>query len=229
MSAQLSTDQYLTHYWSIENGTMFDQIGSAHMTQGNFTSFIEDRFACANSALALNGGWTQVPPGIYFDAPEFTISAWVYPMNIGYYCRLIDFGNGQTEDNIILRLDSGSANGVPALRMYNGSLSLGTAQSTRVLKNQTWSLLTATFDGTQMLLYINGTLRGRFNSSFSLPSITRRLCNIGKGYVGAGIGTSSSYFDDLRFYNKSLTQSEIIELMNFNYGRKPFNSVFLYY
>jgi len=55
------------------------------------------------------------------------------------------------------------------------------------------------------------------------------MCNIGKGYVGAGIGTSSSYLDDLRFNNKSLTQSEIIELMNFNYGRKPFNSVFLYY
>ena len=75
---------------------MRDIIDSKDMEQGNLTSFIEDRFACPNSALALNGGWTQVPAGIYFDTPEFTISSWVYPMKIGYYCRLIDFGNGQS-------------------------------------------------------------------------------------------------------------------------------------
>jgi hypothetical protein len=216
----LSTDQYLTHYWPIDYGTMLDQKGSAHMTQGNFISFIEDRFGCPNSALALNGGWTQVPSGIYFDASEFTITVWVYPMNIGYMSRLIDFGNGQALDNIILRLDSGSANGVPALKIYNGSSNLGTSQSTRVLKNQTWSLLTAIFDGNRMLLYINSTLRGRFNSSYSLPSIARTNCYIGKGYIEAGNGFSSSYIDDLRFYNKSLTQSEIMELMNFNSGKQ---------
>jgi hypothetical protein len=220
MSVQLSTDQYLTHYWPIENGAMVDEIGSAHMTQGSLTSFTDDSFACPNSALALNGGWTQVPTGIYFDTPEFTISAWVYPMNIGSYCRLIDFGNGPELDNIILRLDSGSTTAVPALKMYNGNLHLGTAQSTRVLKNFTWNLLTATFDGSQMLLYINGTLRGRYNSSFSLPSITRAECNIGKGYTGGSYDFSRSFIDDLRFYNKSLTQSEILELMNFNSGKQ---------
>jgi hypothetical protein len=40
----LSTDQYLTHYWPIENDEMKDVIDSKHMTQGNSTSFIEDRF-----------------------------------------------------------------------------------------------------------------------------------------------------------------------------------------
>jgi hypothetical protein len=89
----LSTDQYLTHYWPFENGTMLDEIGSAHMTEGNFTSLIEDRFGCPNSALALNGGWTEVPAGIYFDTPEFTISAWIFPQRVGYFSRLIDFSS----------------------------------------------------------------------------------------------------------------------------------------
>ena len=43
---------------------MLDQIGSAHMTQGALTSFTSDRFGNANSALALNGGWAQVPSGV---------------------------------------------------------------------------------------------------------------------------------------------------------------------
>jgi hypothetical protein len=73
----LCTKQYLTHYWPIENGTMKDVIASKDMTQGNATYFTSDRFGNENASLALNGGWTQVPPGIYFDTQEFTISVWV--------------------------------------------------------------------------------------------------------------------------------------------------------
>ena len=60
----ISTDQYLAHYWSFDNGQMLDQIGSSHLMQGNLTNFTMDRFGCSNSALALNGGWTQVPSGV---------------------------------------------------------------------------------------------------------------------------------------------------------------------
>ena len=75
------TKQYLTHYWPIESGSMNDVKGAADMSQGNATSYTSDRFGNANSALALNGGWTQVPSGIYFNSPQFTITAWVYPQN----------------------------------------------------------------------------------------------------------------------------------------------------
>ena len=34
------------------------------MKQGALTSFTSDRFGNANSALALNGGWAQVPSGV---------------------------------------------------------------------------------------------------------------------------------------------------------------------
>ena len=81
----LSTDQYLTHYWPITNGTMLDTIGNSNMIQGDLTSFTLDRFGCPNAALALNGGWTQVPSGIYFNTPEFSISVWVYPQQVGGY------------------------------------------------------------------------------------------------------------------------------------------------
>ena len=59
----------MTHYWPITNGGMLDQIGLAHMKQGALTSLTLDRFGNPNSALALNGGWTQVPSGVYFNTP----------------------------------------------------------------------------------------------------------------------------------------------------------------
>jgi hypothetical protein len=65
-NSQLLTDQYLTHYWPIQNGLMNDEIGTAHMTQGSDTYFTLDRFEYENSALALNGGWTQVASGVFF-------------------------------------------------------------------------------------------------------------------------------------------------------------------
>ena len=92
------------------------------MTQGNATYFTLNRFGNENSALALNGGWTQVPPGIYFDTQEFTISVWVYPKQVSVYSRIIDFGNSlgtSVLDNIILRLDYNSSK-MPALLIYNG-------------------------------------------------------------------------------------------------------------
>ena len=74
-----SLDDNLTHYWPITYCNMNDLIGNAHMSQGANTTFVSDRFGNENSALNLNGGWTQVPPGIYFNSPQITITAWVYP------------------------------------------------------------------------------------------------------------------------------------------------------
>jgi len=213
MSAQLSTDQYLTHYWStIENGTMFDQIGSAHMTQGNFTSFIEDRFACANSALALNGGWTQVPSGIYFDTPEFSISVWVLPLQVGSFARVIDFGNGHGLDNILLTISSGSL-WQPTFDYYLGSKKSSSFISSQILNSDQWNMITITFNETNFRIYINETLQNDLYQNVTMTGIQRSNCYIGKSNFN-GDGVSGSYLDDLRFYNKSLTQEEIIELMN---------------
>jgi hypothetical protein len=101
---------------------MLDQIGSAHIMQGNLTKFAFDRFCNANSSLALNGGWAQIPSGIYFNSPEFTISVWVYPQQIGVWSRVIDMGNGINTDSIFISFDSCSSNGI---LMFSLSTSTG--------------------------------------------------------------------------------------------------------
>jgi hypothetical protein len=195
---------------------MKDETGSAHMTQGSLTSFVRNRFGCGNSALALNGGWTQVPSGIYFNTPEFTISVWVYPLNIGSWARVIDFGSGPSAENIALAL-SFTTSLQPSLYIVSGlSDPLFIARSSQKLVLNQWLMLAVTFDGTNTCIYLNGTLAVNYYFQGYTPlTLLRSKCFIGKSNWN-GDGYSSSYLDDLRFYNKSLTQSEILEIMNRN-------------
>ena len=206
----------MTHYWPISNRTMTDSVGNAHMQQGSATTFTSDRFGCPNSALNLNGGYTYVPVGVYFDAPEFTISVWIYSQSVGIWSRVIDFGSGSPNNNIVLSQDS-SSNLCPTFLIFRGtnSISIPIAQfSTALVLNQ-WQFLTATFNGTFMSVYINGILKINLFYVYTLPKFTRTNNFIGKSnWVGDGY--SSSYLDDLRFYNKSLTLTEIIQLMSLN-------------
>jgi hypothetical protein len=195
---------------------MLDKIGSSHMVQGSLTSFISDRFGRPNSALALNGGWTQVPSGVYFDTLEFTISVWVLPQQIGYYARLIDFGNGAGLDNLIFSL-SDQFSMQPYFGVMFESNLIFTQISPQKLILGEWQFLAVTFNGNNLRFYLNGTLFINFNYTYTLPSLTRTNCYIGQSNWPNPPwydGYSFSYLDELRFFNKSLTQDEIINLMN---------------
>ena len=182
----------------------------------------QDRFGVANSALSLNGNWTQIPSGIYFDTTELSISVWIFPLNISRCSRLIDFSNSNANnftDNIYIRLDNTCYQSQylykPEFAFFSDSLLKVNCISLKEITIGEWQLLTATFDGNQMSLYINGYQTCNKTKAFNL-SVVNRAYN----YVGKSFDTyerySSSIIDDLRFYNKCLTQTEILELMNDN-------------
>jgi hypothetical protein len=189
---------------------MKDKIGGADMTQGSLTTFAADRFGNPNAALNLNGGWTRLPSGVYFNTPAFSISVWVYPINVtSSTARIIDFGNGESADNILFTIKKYYA-------IYSGAINkIASSTSQNVLLHQ-WQFLALTFNGTHGNVYMNGSLAdSKAISLFTLSTLTRTNCYIGKsGWPNDGV--SSSYLDDLRFYNVSLTQTEIANLMNQN-------------
>ena len=212
----LSTDQYMTHYWPMSNGQMQDIIGNADMIQGSQpVTFSSDRFGTQNSAIQLsNEGFTQVPSGIYFNSSAFTISVWIYPMNPDkMWARIVDFGNDQ--DNIFLTIGSGNGILNPCLSIYKNKNKITDTVSSQSLINSQWQLLTASFDGTKTNVYINGSLMSSDSVSFWPQSVPWAINYIGKRYK-ADDGYASSLLDDLRFYNKSLDQKEITDLINLN-------------
>jgi hypothetical protein len=190
---------------------MLDQIGLAHLTQGNLTSFTFDRLCNSYSALALNGGWAQIPAGIYFDTPEFSISVWVYPQKIGVWSRVIDMGNGPSTNNIFISFDSASSIGIPVFGILTPVFY--SVKSFKALTQNKWKHFAATFNGEQLSFYIDGILSGNVSfNKFNMSSKYRTSNYIGKSnWIRDGF--SMSYLDELRLYNIYLTQEEIFEFV----------------
>ena len=210
----LSSDIYLTHRWPFTNGNMNDTIGDAHMTQGISTAFITDRFGVENSALSLNKGYTILPSQIYFDTPEFSVSVWVYYLPTDSWARFIDMGNGCNLEEIELAQQAYISN-QPYFEIYNVTQQIYHVQSASLLQINSWQFFVATFDGSYANIYINGILAGTSSLASYTPKSLKRMYN----YVGKSNcpndGYSYSYLDDLRFFNTSLNQSQIDELMNY--------------
>ena len=189
---------------------MLDVAGGANMQQGINTYFTADRHGTPNSALNLNGGYTQVPPGVYFYS-AFTITAWVYPNNVGSCARVLDFGNGESIDNVVMSLSLFSTMQI-YFEIVDDSTSVFILQSSSILPLNEWSFLSLTFDGTMQIVYINGIQVG---SNIISISKTPRILNM--NFFGKSNypwdGYSWSLIDELRIYNRSLPQTEINLLM----------------
>ena len=58
-----------------------------------------------NKVLNLDGDgdYVQIPAGVWFNG-ALTIEAWVYVKEYRSWSRLIDFGNGADQDNVLLTL-----------------------------------------------------------------------------------------------------------------------------
>jgi len=67
-------------------------------------SFDTDRFGKISSSIYFNDGYASAPPGIYFDPDTsgFTVMSWLKYESILPWVRLIDFGNGQEANNIVV-------------------------------------------------------------------------------------------------------------------------------
>jgi large repetitive protein len=188
---------------------MNDEVGSADMTQGQGTYFVEDRFCNPNAALALNGGWTQVPPGVYFNTPEFTITVWVYPQSLGFCSRIFDFGSGVGVNNIVFSL-SFDTSMKPYLYLHPTNF----VPLTETLLLGKWQFLAVTFGSSELKIYLNDQIILQTTTNYNLPIVNRSSCFVGTSNWNDGY--SNSFLDDLRIYNKSLSHDELIQIMNQN-------------
>ena len=186
-------------------------MGTAHLYNGVNAYLTQDRFGYANSALKLNSGYYCVPSGVYFNGP-FTTSVWVNAKSNGFSSRVFDFGKGQAIDNIIFGLFSGG--GLNSyFSIFSGSSSLNALGCSSSLVLNEWVHLAVTFNGSIASFYYNGILAGSL-LQLQPRSLVRNMNYIGKSNW-AGDGLADAIYDELRIYNRALTQNEIKSLMYF--------------
>ncbi|MEK0413534.1 MAG: hypothetical protein RL070_1022 [Bacteroidota bacterium] len=150
--------------------------------------------------------YASLPAATYFSG-NFTIECWVYPTAHTNWSRIIDFGNGAGNNNVLFATSYGTS-GKPGF--YVGGAQF--EASSQIPLNQ-WTHLAATLSGSVATIYINGIASGTAN--FPTPAnVTRNNNYIGRSNWGWGDPAPSATFDDLRIWSVAKTGAEITAAMN---------------
>jgi hypothetical protein len=203
----------LQNYWTFCS-SLTDVITNLTLYNGENYAFTSNRYNKTKSALSLSSGYLQAPSSVYFTGGSYTVMAWVYPRQFTYNARLIDFGNGQASDNIVLCLSSVTT-GKPYTVIIKGATNPLLLYSTQPLELNKWSHLAFTFSGSTRSanIYVNGILTAQGTSS-NLPNNVVRT----KNYIGKsnwGNPNVDAIFDELKIFSVDLTQSQIrFEMQN---------------
>lgn len=167
---------------------------------------------CDSQALNVQG-WTNI-----------TVSMWAMPVSLTTYSCIIARGQytaGSTSSGFMIRTPGYSGYpGIDAYMYTNAGAQMSVSYAPRTQAN-VWYHIVMVHDGQTMKLYINGALA----SSSTAPG-PRALYDISgsKMVIGTCAATPFMYWgdqyfngrvDDLRIYNRALTDTEIARLMNF--------------
>ena len=195
-SAQM-TSKYLIHYWPF-NGNYDDVISNANLFNGINDELVVDRFGRSNSSLYLNYGQLQAPNGVYIYG-DFTLTTWVkmytleglrtfFMLRLPIAKQIFFSLSTATELQPYFTYKNGN-------QMANASLIVGK-----------WQHLAFTNQETLHSIYIDGFL--------VYSGLTTSIDDQNRASIY--FGTDLTYFvraefDDIKIYNKSLTQNEIVQ------------------
>ena len=209
--------------WSFEDGggtTAADGSGlgnDAAVVGADWTVGME------GGALDFNGAGDHVvipnDPSLSLASNRVTIACWIYPTSLSTkWSTIIQKTNasGSWFDwQIYARASDAPTAFRPVFRVnWNGDSSLSaneTVQGDIVLSTDTWYLIAATYDGSQMKFYIDGTLRGTTNATGTIPNGGRDI------WVGSNENWREHFagvIDELYIYDRALSEGEIQALMN---------------
>ena len=155
----------------------------------------------AQGSAEFDGSSDYIDTGEPFSLNEITISSWFYANNDGNYKTIFDNRDG-SGDGMFLTIGISEdiifqTNGTTLFSSTNGYSS-------------EWFYLSATWDGSTMKLYIDGSLLDTKSSSVTIDVTT-------SAKIGRAGYTSASYFNgnlaNVAIWNRALTSDEINSVM----------------
>ncbi len=160
----------------------------------------------ANSALGFNNLTSITPHNALMNVSnQLSLSCWVKPTllsaNSFDVFRLIDKFNGPTGGNFVLDVNQYH------VRFFCGSSS---ATSTSTLAISNWYHIAATYDGSNIKIYINGVL------DQTVPFTGNLTPNTSAFIVGKDQSNTSTFYgsiSDVRFYSRAISAQEIADMM----------------
>ena len=195
------------------NGFVYDHglMGHNCTPQPGAQPTINGKFA---GGYAFNGTDGYIDCGAYnLSGAQATISAWIKPYSFQTISVIAGMEDTPLASTLLLRLgDSGLANNKPQFVLYqDNQLKLNASTG---LEADKWYLITGTYDGSDMRLYINGVE----DASTPLSGDYKANSTFNIGGDLAGTGTFNGTIDDVTVRNRSLTAAEVLDLYRLRNG-----------
>jgi hypothetical protein len=167
-------------------------------------------------ALTFDGvnDWVTVNDSSTLDlSSTMTIEAWVFPTAInGWESVILKEANGDLAYGLYSDNNGNDSGGPrrPIVSVRQGGNTYWTPGAAQVALNN-WSHLAATFDGSNLKMYVNGTLASTLSAPGSISVSANPLRMGGNSVWGEWF---DGRIDEVRIYNRVLLQSEIQNDMN---------------
>ena len=186
-------NNYLIHYWPF-NDNYLDVISNANLIDGHQNFLDSDRFDRPFSSLKLVYGYLRAPNSFYING-DFTLTTWVNMEfdGSGVTLLLISLEN----QSIIFGLSNLSP---PFFSYSNNNIVANTG-----LTIGKWQHLAFTVKDTKLSIYIDGVIDS--NNEITPINYSNSSINL----VQFGSDLTVAKFDDIKIFNKSLSQDEIIQ------------------
>jgi hypothetical protein len=199
------TDPDLVGWWTFDEGGTTKALDfSGHGNDGTYGGGVTLVDGVTGYAVKLNAGYIAVD-GVVDDikTTNITLSAWIKTTQSG-------------EGNVFAANDSASDYalmfGIQGGNPYRWDQ--GDQQFPPAINDNQWHLLTYVRDGATGYIYVDGTLRATYSTSFSWSSPTVTRWSIGQEWDDS---TPSDFYnglvDDVRIYTRPLTADEVMGLM----------------
>jgi Concanavalin A-like lectin/glucanases superfamily/Fibronectin type III domain len=204
-------------YWRLDETTGATAADTAGSYAGTLTNGAAWTTGKSGGAVRLDGVDDYIAlPNVDVPGSAITMAAWLnsssFPATSDQ--RFVSKATTVAEQDHYWMLGQTLAAGPSRLRFRlktNGATTTLVASSGDLPLN-TWYHAAATYDGTQMRLYLNGVLVGSVAKSGALTTNAAVPVNIGRNPDARNY--MHGVVDDVRIYNRALTPSEITAMVN---------------
>lgn len=210
--AQANLRDGLIGWWTFDelSGNAIDS--SWNGNTGTPTGTILVGSCAVGRCRSFNGISDYVNPSTVTLSTEYTISVWINTRTVSANGAGIGFRSTVSANPIYFQIDHNNADARMIVRDDAGNIA--TASFTSSITTNEWFNLIGIRNGDTVSIYVNGVKGTDGTNTFG--AITGNSLNIGALTAGSSSRTVflSGQIDDVRIYNRALSQQEILNLYN---------------
>jgi len=211
----IRSESVLASHWELDEGagtTTNDAVAGGTGTLQDDAMWTTGK---SGAAVNMDGAGDYISlPRIDVTGSAITLSAWVKNSSFatGVEQRFVSKAYDSSEERTYWMLGQANASGQNRLqfRLRADRVTTTLIASTGTLPLNTWYHAAATYDGTTMRLYLNGTEVGSVAKSGSISRGRNSSVDLGRSPDGSNY--LSGAIDDVRIYSSALTAAEVAAL-----------------